>query len=284
MTTTAAPAAPVPPRGQAEAHRAEWLRLRQGGASYREIGQRFGFSHEMVRQVIGSEAGTRINIYAQKRAEKRAELRKWLEENGPVARSILFDHFGLNGRQFLYFTQEDETFPTHLVLLDARPTDAAQSFTDEEVFDAMRQAWVDVKAHKPAARGLSHVLYERHRAADQPSSARIIGRYSTWSEACKLADIPSGEAYRPTATYSTAWKAQDLLDAVARYLADCAEHSRKPTYTGYDVFQREHEDLPSGTTVRLRLKAEGFPTWPTIVAAARQRPAVPATPDEAPSE
>jgi hypothetical protein len=245
--------------------------MRQAGHSYRAIGEKFGFSHEMVRQTIGADTATRVNIYAQKRAERRAELRAWLEANGPVARSVFFDHFGINGRQFIYFTREDETFPTHLVLLDSRPTDAAQSFSDEDVFDAMRQAWADVQAHKPLARGLSHVLYERHREPDQPSSARIIGRYDTWSRACQLAEIPSGDAYRPTASYSTAWTTDALLDAVTRYLADCAAAERKPTYTGYDQYQREHDDLPSGTTVRLRLKAEGFATWPAIVAAAKAR-------------
>jgi hypothetical protein len=269
-TPTVAPPTTPTARGAAEDNRDEWIRLRKAGHSYRQIGEKFGFSHEMVRQIIGSEAGTRINIYAQKRAEMREKLRDWLNENGPVARSELFDHFGINGRQFLYYTREDETFPEHLVLLDARPTEAAQSFSDDEVFDSMRAAWADVQAHKPLARGLSHVLYERHRSPEQPSSARIIGRYLTWAKACALAEIPSGDAYRPTATYSTAWTADALLDAVGRYLEDCAADSRKPTYTGYDVFQRDHDDLPSGTTVRLRLKGEGHPTWPSIVAAARE--------------
>jgi hypothetical protein len=268
MTTTTPTTAP---RAQAEDHRDEWITLRQAGHSYRQIGEKFGFSHEMVRQTIGADSGTRINIYAQKRAERRAELRTWLEANGPVARSVLFDHFGINGRQLIYFTREDDTFPLHLILLDSRPTEAAQSFSDDDVFSAMRQAWHDVQAHKPLARGLSHVLYERHREPDQPSSARIIGRYDTWSKACALAEIPSGDAYRPAATYSTAWTAAALLDAVARYLADCAEHNAKPTYTRYDQYQREHDDLPSGTTVRLRLKGEGLATWPAIVAAARAR-------------
>lgn len=268
MTTpTTAPTA----RGQAEDHRDEWVRLRRAGHSYRSIGESFGFSHEMVRQTIADEPGTKISIYAQKRAEMREKLRDWLNDNGPVARSVLFDHFGINGRQFIYYTREDPDFPAHLVLLDSRPTDAAQSFTDEEVFEAMRAAWADVQAHKPAARGLSHVLYERHRAADQPSSARIIGRFTTWTDACRLASIPSGDAYRPAATYSTAWDASALLDAVRRYLDDCAENNRKATYTGYDAFQRNHDDLPSGTTVRLRLKSEGLGTWPAIVSAARAR-------------
>lgn len=273
MTTTPTTS---PPRALAEDYRDEWITLRNAGHSYRAIGDKYGFSHEMVRQTIGASAETRVNIYAQKRADKRAEIRTWLEANGPVARSVLFDHFNINGRQFIYYTREDESFPTHLVLLDSRPTEAAQSFSDDEVFSAMRTAWTDVQEKKPLARGLSHVLYERHRASDQPSSARIIGRYETWSKACELAQIPSGDAYRPAATYSTAWTVDALLDAVARYLAHCAEHGRKSTYTHYDEFQRAHDDLPSGTTVRLRLKAEGYATWPAIVAAARSRPAAPA--------
>jgi hypothetical protein len=272
MTTPTLPA-PAAPRAQAEDHRDEWVTMRNAGHSYRAIGDKYGFSHEMVRQVIGAKEGVRVNIYAQKRAERRAELREWLEANGPVARSVFFDHFGINGRQLIYFTREDPTFPMHLVLLDSRPTEAAQSFTDDQVFSAMRQAWESVQHSKPKARGLSHVLYERHRHNDQPSSARIIGRYETWSKACELAQIPSGDAYRPAATYSTAWTADALLDAVARYLADCAAHNRKPTYTAYDVYQREHDDLPSGTTVRLRLKAEGLATWPAIVEAARSHAA-----------
>jgi hypothetical protein len=280
MTTT--PVTPPPSaaaKTSAADYRDEWVKMRNAGHSYREIAQASGYSHEMVRMAIGATTESRVNIYAQKRADKRAELRAWLEANGPVARSVFFDHFGINGRQFLYFTREDPTFPLHLVLLDARPTDTAQSFTDEQVFASMRQAWADVQAHKPRARGLSHVLYERHREPDQPSSARIIGRYNTWSHACELADIPSGDAFRPAATYSTAWDVDALLDAVNRYLDDCAEKGVKATYTLYDNYQREHDDMPSGTTVRLRLKAEGHGTWPSIVAAARAHAsaAIPAT-------
>jgi hypothetical protein len=250
----------------ADRWKAEWIDARRSGESYRSIGQRYGVSHERVRQVVAEEPGTSMNIFAKQRTERIEEIRAWLVEHGPVTRSALLEHFGLKGRQLAYLVRDVEDFPMHLVILSARPTDAL--FSDDDVYAALRRVWAAVQHERPEVQGLSHALYNAYRNPDEPSPARIIGREQTWELACDHAGIPPGSTYRTKASYGSVWSADDLWDALVRYLDASETDGIRPSYARYDAWQKTQPDCPSGTTMRLKLRALGYATWPGIIEAA----------------
>ena len=70
--------------------------------------------------------------------------------------------------------------------------------------------------------------------------------------------------------YRREWLPEQLLAVVRRYLRHADHSGERPTYLGYERFQRLHADLPSGTTVRNRLREVGLDSWPVIVTAAQR--------------
>lgn len=249
-------------------YREDWIDLRQQGYSYRQIGEEYGFSHEMVRQVIVSDprvTGERPSTVRRRNLGK--EITDYLTANGPMPRDELLVKFGMNNRQLTYLTTHEKEFPKHLIILARR--DTSSFYTDDEIHDAMRRVWAEVQAARPNVDGLSHALYDQYRdVAVDPSPARIIGRYHTWNTACSDAGIPSGFTRRGRETYSTAWTDEEILAVIRRFVADMAAQSKRPTYGRFDHWQRDHADAPSGTTVRNRLKQTGLANWPDIIAAA----------------
>lgn len=263
MSTTAIiPDRPV----SADAHFEEFARLRRLGWSYQAIGDRFGLSNERVRQVLwrNDETGEfRRSSARHKRAEQFAEVKTWIEANGPVERNRVIEHFGITANRLNSLISDG--LPSHLLLTDAR--DVSITFTDDIVHDALRRAWDELKATNPDAIGLSHVSYERLRRISDPSAPLIIGRYG-WAKVCDAAGVPSGETWRREGSYQSRWSDEDLLRAVGQYAQACiAEHVR-PTYLGYERYQMLDDSRPSGTLVRNRMRHVGLTTWPSIVVAA----------------
>lgn len=245
----------------------EWADLRTRGATYREIGAAYGFSHERVRQVLGPlELPDPAVIRRQRKA---AEIGAWLTEHGPVTLGELTAVLDIDERQLMYYAKKvPGAIPLHLVILNARPTVA--QYSDAELMTALREVW-DRLSHNRRTAGLSHSRYDRYRRSDQPSSALMINRLGGWEKACQAAGLPSGQWTRPKHTYASKWSDDDLLDIVAEYASQAAASRTKPSYLGYERYQLERGDLPSGSTVRNRLKTIGLATWPAVLDGALRR-------------
>lgn len=255
----------APPRqastGNASDYVGEWSDLRAQGLSYREIAERYGFSHERVRQVVGH---LQIPSPAKTRQHARAhEIAEWLETNGPIPLSRLQSELGVTERQLISYAKKvPGVIPLHLVILNSRPTVTRYSRAD--LVAALREVWSRVPVTDRIA-GLSHTTYDRLRRRDQPSSAQAINRLGRWEIACEAAGISSGTWTRPKETYASRWSEEDLLDIVATYTRRAGALGVKPTYLGYERYQLGRDDLPSGTTVRNRMRASGLGTWPAIL-------------------
>ena len=126
---------------------------------------------------------------------------------------------------------------------------------DDPVTTEMRRV-----AGLPGGSPLSVSFYDRHRAEGALTSARIIQRHGTWSEACTAAGVATNRASRTS--YSRAWSEEDLLQWVRRYLAEAC----KPSYTDFSRWLREQDGAPSANTVRNTLGG-----WSAALEAAAQR-------------
>lgn len=245
------------------------IKMRRSGASYRDIGQKFSMSHEKVRTVL-TRSGADLPQHAHtfKRQERKKvveELSQWLADNGPASRARIHDVFGLSNKEINALVQEG--VPGHLILASAR--DSLRDTPESDVIESLQRAWKTVQKTAPDVEGLSHTMYEqvRHTDGEDLSAARITSRYG-WVTACKMAGVPSGPRLRPTASYTHQWSEDQIREAVQRYVGECVKQTARPTYVGYDRWQRTEVNAPSGSLVRLRMGKLGYRTWPEIVEAA----------------
>ena len=115
-------------------------------------------------------------------------------------------------------------------------TGRRQDYTDQHIATVLRAA--AARAGDP----LSVAQYDAGR--HEPSSARIIQRFGSWSAACAAAGLSTRSASR---TYTRAFDAATVAAAVARYLA---EPGCTGSYAGYAAWAQRTEGVPSAQTVR----------------------------------
>lgn len=259
-------------RPSASSFKQEFIQLRAEGYSLREIGDQFDLSYERIRQVLGVDDPSRKPGWEpiEKRGREilRNTITAWLEKHGPVPRDKVLAEFGLTEGQLGTFVTEG--IPAHLIIMSARTR--STEFSMDDIIKSIQRVWEVVRASEPHASGLSHARYETYRAQNDPSAPLIVSRYG-WETVCDIASVPPGVGHRPKSSYVSSWSDNDILDAVARWISAARDQGKRPTYNGYDEWQRSYSDLPSGSTVRNRMRDAGMPKWPDIIAAAAERAA-----------
>ena len=254
----------------AEDLREEFEQLRAEGMSYREIGERYSLSHERVRQVVGST--TEPEVWADRKRRERAawrdEIAAWLEEHGPVTRDALAEAWSLSPYQVSRLVNEG--LPSHLIMSPERTRE--RDFDTDDIIKALRRSWKALQAADPTAIGLSHANYEAYRSVSEPSAALVTSRYG-WDVIAEIADVPTGGTRRPKESYTSSWSDDDILHAIKEYVEESREAGARPTYVGYEEWQRGRDYAPSGSTVRNRGRQmdPALDRWPQIVAAALAR-------------
>lgn len=245
----------------------DYIAKRRAGMSYREIAALHGTTAGSIRRAILIHGGpdAPLSSRAQRRRAEVAAVTKWLEENGPVNRDRIKEVFGYNADQINNLVRDGA--PRHLIIYADRTSTGnlhAEGVPDDEVFASLRRAWSAALEDNPSARGLSTAVYDEYRDPENDlSTARIVMRYG-WAAACASAGVPSGGKGR--GTYTSRWTRDQVVAVIADYLDWCAENQKRPTYGGYDTWQRGRPDAPSGTMARIRMQTEeGLGSWPLIL-------------------
>lgn len=130
-------------------------------------------------------------------------------------------------------------------------------YTDEDVADALREAFG--YAQYNGIEYLSHALYRKlHRAGlvTGPNPSRLIQRYKTWNNVCRMAGVPHGEAPE-NRVYTSKWDDVELLDWVARGIAEFGDDC---TYKEFEAWlaSQSADGAPSAMTIRNRFYPLGW--------------------------
>jgi len=128
---------------------------------------------------------------------------------------------------------------------------AVQRFSDSDILDALRLVANQIGTV------LSVTKYDHNRANDQPSSALIIQRFSTWNQALSAADLPQNEAQQK---YKSRFTLADAIGYTREFLAEVD----RPSYQGFSEWIKKQPDAPSAQTCR---KLAG--SWQNLLSAAR---------------
>jgi hypothetical protein len=93
-----------------------------------------------------------------------------------------------------------------------------------------------------------------------PVGSRIVHIYKSWSIACAIAGVESGEAVRDN--YEKEFSTSDLIEALVQFIHE--SDSLSPS--SYDRWESQRDGLPSGITIRLK-----FGSWTAARRRALQR-------------
>lgn len=101
-------------------------------------------------------------------------------------------------------------------------------------------------AHKKVQGPLTINKYNKLKI--RPTIAIYIIRFGSWKKACKLAGVPHGKA--PKRKYSREHSKDEMLEAVAKYMADPRTTG---TARGYEDWQKDKKYAPSLSLIRQRI-------------------------------
>lgn len=241
------------------------IALRAAGVTLAEIGRRFRISRQRVAQIIDrSEQGRvprREVVTARQSADSRRARRQAEEilvlwrEGAPVGE--IQARAGVSQRAVRDTVAALASDADRRARSDVRRARLAERhrtrYDDAELLDGLRLVATRV-GHAPSCREYSR-LSEGLGLARMPT---VYSRFGGWRLALRAAgfDVPADHVRAPRWSIASCWRA---LVSVADQLGD------PPSYRRYEHLAAAREDLPSGSTLRLRLGL-----WPQIVAALRE--------------
>jgi Sigma-70, region 4 len=241
-----------------------WASERDAGMTYREIGDKYGVSHERVRQVLknaGIPPVPRNWVAHHRRAELAGEVTTWLKANGPTPVDVVHKEFHLSSQRLTDLVT-DYGVPKEYIMSGTNKS--ATSIAFEDVAAAVGAAWKRVLEDEPDLQGLSVGVYDRNRVEGDPSPALITSRWG-WRTVCAAAGVPTGGAGRPQ--YTPKWSDAELIGWVGKYAAAMMADGERVTFDGYDKWRHEQAGAPSGAALRTRLRRSGYDSWAAMVAA-----------------
>ena len=224
-----------------DARRAQVAQWREEGLTWREVGRRLGVSGQRANQLFSKEI--RGGGPAARRAQDLDALRKkvgeYLESYGPLPREVVAEEFAITPKRLA-----ELGLPAHFFIA-AKQTAGERHFSDSQVHDSLRLAAASVSGSILTA-GAYLTWVSQFPTGTHISLPGIYLRGS-WRDACAAAGVACGE---PRRSYDRRWDVEDILGIVAEFVELCFERQVTATYKRYDNEQRQHQDWPSGSTLR----------------------------------
>jgi len=230
------------------------------GETLDAIGNSVDLSPERVRQII-IEGGYSVKelraqrkaIAEQQLAQQQQALISWIESHKGCTTAEIEAEFGttmeeLNGLltprlRALILTDDDK---------QNTGDSAYTKWSHEQILFALKQA---AKRTSPLTKEAYDQLVTS-KSVMGPVGSRIVHIYKSWSIACAIAGVESGEAVRDN--YVKDFSTSDLIEALIQFIHE----SESLSPNSYDRWESQRDGLPSGITIRLK-----FGSW----TAARRR-------------
>lgn len=230
------------------------------GETLDAIGKSVDLSRERVRQII-VEGGYSVKelraqrkaIAEQQLAQQQQALSSWIESHKGCTTAELEAQFGttMQGLSGLLTTRLRA-----LILTDEDKKNSENSarvkWSHEQILFALKQA---AKRTSPLTREAYDQLVTS-KSVMGPVGSRIIHIFKSWSIACAIAGVESGEAVRDN--YEKEFSTSDLIEALIQFIHE----SESLSPDSYDRWESQRDGLPSGITISLK-----FGSW----TAARRR-------------
>lgn len=220
------------------------------GETLEEIGNSLGLSRERVRQIIAESGHSVKELRAQRkriaedlRAERQLKIATWIETHKGCTPAELETHFGT---PFHELTELLTPRLRNLILTDeddeSTEVSANTKWSPEQILFALRQA---AKRTSPLTREAYDQLVES-KVVMGPVGSRIVHIFTSWSVACAIAGVESGEAVRDN--YEKEFTTEALLTALSQFIMESESLSTQ----AYDNWRSQGEGLPSSITIRLK--------------------------------
>lgn len=255
----------VPASDPAGARAREMVALRKAGWTLAEIGRGFGVSRQRVGQILEASSGGHLpqrEVSAARRAAdasraraRAAEILEWWRRGEPIAE--IARRAGLTQQSVRDTVVALANDTDRRARADVGRERLAERgwlrFSEKQLCDGLRLV----------ARRLGHTpsKAEYTRLSTQLDLARmptVCSRFGGWRPALRAA----GFAVRGDRVRAQRWTIASCWRAVVSVLDELGD---PPSYRRYVQLASVRDDLPSGSTLRLRLGL-----WPEIVAALRE--------------
>jgi hypothetical protein len=225
----------------------EILAKRFKGETLEDIGSNFGLTRERARQIIASRAGSEYKKYKLIIAAKEAERRA--QEIQSICASIK-EKPGVDWTEILEIhpntkiTRKDIPSSIAKLVREVRksPLAGGRQWSDEEVFAAIVEA---ATHYFPLAKANYDYLLSMG-AINGPSTASIMVRFNSWSNACHLAGV---ECFTPNTHYAKSWSDSELIQFVVSFILSESESSAMNHYEKWR--SQQVNETPSSATIRV---------------------------------
>lgn len=238
--------------------------LRESGLTLAEIGREFGVSRQRVQQILDASGARHIQqgeVVAARRAADARRARKQADEILELWRrgervSQIAAWVGVTQQSIRDTVAALGSDSDRQARAEAGGAPVAgrraPRFSDEQLCNGLRLVARRL-GHTPSKAEYAR-LSEQHGLARMPT---VYSRFGGWRHALRSAgfDVPTDPIRARRWTTALCWRA---VVSVHDQLGD------PPSYRRYQQLAAVRDDLPSGSTLRLRLGL-----WPEIVAALR---------------
>lgn len=134
-----------------------------------------------------------------------------------------------------------------------------QKFTDEECFEALREASRRIAKKEGGKEGeygvLTMVSYTENAKPEDPKQSTIQKRFGTWQAACRKAGVPSGGPI-PRRVYKKKWTHDDMVAVVKQFFSEVGVFGSMRQYADW---ARTVPGTPTQATVRAH-----FGSWTKV--------------------